>query len=512
MKHFLTLGLLLLYLAFLKSSDYEEVPLLSSFSLQDIEERIEDSCFLVSTSTTNSTTLQLLRNMTGILKSDSDKVSIGVLVDDESFLTGKEGVFSYGKGDDLGDLALYPRRIGGRKCLLRPPVSRLKSQIYKGEGSLQSLLQFINTNCGTHRRLDGSLTKIGVAAKSILNNVYQVPKSDTEGNSTNGPLEIGAMCERIAMPSQEEFLNKYLFRSKPVIITDAIKHWPAIQKWTNEFLIAKYSNTDTRVAFAPSGEYEGCEKAENYEEFKTFKLPDEVKKQLPFPDLVVVRPAFMNIKFAKFMDLLEGRNSNLTKMSNISAYLEYTSIPSYFPELEQDIQEMPCAAGLLNRKHLNIWLSDGNTLGKLHFDPFENFLCQISGKKQVILYEPHDNTRLYEAHIQESMLEYNHAHKEFRRKKLLDSTSMVMSPVDILKPDYERFPKFQGVRAMNCTINEGEVLFMPSFWWHEVQSYPSHINPRNLAVNFWYEPFFSKDYPCESCKLEVNPSYHHLLG
>ena len=60
-----------------------------------------------------------------------------------------------------------------------------------------------------------------------------------------------------------------------------------------------------------------------------------------------------------------------------SAYLEYSSIPNYLPELEQNVEEFPFVQGLLKRRHLNIWLSDGNTLGKLHFDPFDNFLCQV---------------------------------------------------------------------------------------------------------------------------------------
>jgi jumonji domain-containing protein 7 len=56
----------------------------------------------------------------------------------------------------------------------------------------------------------------------------------------------------------------------------------------------------------------------------------------------------------------------------------------------------------------------------------------------VLLYEPHDNTRLYEAHIQEAVLGYEPISMKFRRKKVMDSTSMVMSPINILKPDYER--------------------------------------------------------------------------
>ena len=91
---------------------------------------------------------------------------------------------------------------------------------------------------------------------------------------------------------------------------------------------------------------------------------------------------------------------------------------------------------------------------------------------------------LYEGHIQEGILGFDKRSQKFSREKLLESTSMVMSPIDILKPDYDRFPKFKNVPAMNCTIEEGDVLYMPAFWWHEVKSAPSKQH-RNLAVNFW---------------------------
>ncbi|CAG2240967.1 JMJD7 [Mytilus edulis] len=138
-------------------------------------------------------------------------------------------------------------------------------------------------------------------------------------------------------------------------------------------------------------------------------------------------------------------------------------------------------------------------------------LLQISGQKQVLLFEPHDNTRLYESHIPEAMLAYNHSTKQFTRNQLAQSTSMVMSPVDIKKVDFKRFPKFASTYPLNCTLNEGDVLFMPSFWWHEVQSVPNRKEKRNLAVNYWYEPFLTKEFPCPTCKLDVNPKYRHLL-
>lgn len=62
---------------------------------------------------------------------------------------------------------------------------------------------------------------------------------------------------------------------------------------------------------------------------------------------------------------------------------------------------------------------------------------------------------------------------------------MVMSPVDITSPDLERFPLFPRARRVECTLKPEDVLFMPAFWWHEVQSYPDAEKRRNLAVNYW---------------------------
>ena len=64
-----------------------------------------------------------------------------------------------------------------------------------------------------------------------------------------------------------------------------------------------------------------------------------------------------------------------------------------------------------------------------------SFFQQLRGRKEVILFEPHDNTKLYEAHIPEAMLYYNITTKTFHRRQLVDTTSMVMSPVDLHKPN-----------------------------------------------------------------------------
>jgi jumonji domain-containing protein 7 len=62
--------------------------------------------------------------------------------------------------------------------------------------------------------------------------------------------------------------------------------------------------------------------------------------------------------------------------ANVSFYLEYCSIPSSLPRMMADIAGFAWA-DFLDLEMANVWLGNGRTLGKLHFDPFDNLLCQI---------------------------------------------------------------------------------------------------------------------------------------
>ena len=160
---------------------------------------------------------------------------------------------------------------------------------------------------------------------------------------------------------------------------------------------------------------------------------------------------------------------------------------------------------------------------------------KIDGEKELTLFSPHHNERLYEGYIPEAILGfssesgtqfqeemifhiqtawlrtngvfsacclsylllfvqylksascmlYSSTSGAFSRTRLLESMALVMSPVDIKKPDFNRFPLFKKARPMKCRLTPGDALFMPAFWWHEVQSRPGPATKRNLAVNFW---------------------------
>jgi jumonji domain-containing protein 7 len=90
---------------------------------------------------------------------------------------------------------------------------------------------------------------------------------------------------------------------------------------------------------------------------------------------------------------------------------------------------------------------------------------------------------------------------------------MVMSPIDIEQPDVERHPRFAAATRVECEVREGDVLYLPAFWWHQVASSPScnASKPRNLAVNYWFAPFWHSEFPCAECAFDVNRRYDAVL-
>ena len=311
---------------------------------------------------------------------------------------------------------LFGRLKKDRNCLLVPQKQLRVPSVFQHDlfhktthrsdltisDMLSKIVIEINKICGTFRNVDGSINFKGLHRNEILDNLFpahadsktnekhvEVPGHnyfpDNEQNQcskydSNNCKAIQSdeyqydECEKITMPSPAHFFHEYISLSKPVIITGATNNWLAFQKWTKSFLKEKFGKTRVHVKATPDGEYEGVQDRSLWEGHKHFRIPKEVEEQLPFPDLVVERPASLDMRFSEFLDLIENisRGDNV----NMSAYLEYSSIADYFPELKSDIAELEFIS-MLELASLNIWLSDGNTIGKLHFDPFDNLLCQV---------------------------------------------------------------------------------------------------------------------------------------
>ena len=361
-------------------------PALHEISLSSLGSVLEDSCALVAIPPCGESLRSILAELSTIFKDDQnifigifrnattatdelptvDDVSTSQVISGSSFLDEIAWKSAYSKqvdqmkaNSDIPKLAFYSREPRDRTCLLMPQKTKFQAEPYSGRVIVETLVQFLNERCGAFRTAKGKLTSAGMFHEHIMKNLYTPSKMIEE-------------CKRINMTQTAYFFQEFIFRSRPVVIANAIRDWPAMTKWSLKYLRELYGEKEIHIKLTEDGNFEGVESAKDWTEYHENWIPESVKEQLPFPDLVVVRPATAEMKFSEFLDFISMRNDSL-----YSAYLEYSSIPYYMPQLEGDIRELPFLKRHLERRHLNMWLSDGDTLGKLHFDPYDNFLCQV---------------------------------------------------------------------------------------------------------------------------------------
>ncbi len=405
---------------------------LFKFSGPDVLQVIEESCLVVGILPNEDTLYNHLEQLIGIFQEEPN-VTIGT-IDADNFVwpSGEKLKFKESRNSlrsTVKQVLVFDKKNVDRTCLLKPAhsVRYPVAEYFTGPYTLEGFVSYINSKCGTLRTSTGHVSPAGYHRQDILQNVFHVVSvSDTnmgrlyslphnslnssycwdsdslsESESCNPSENVKketcfksvnmkngylydepkehvkmAECERIKGPlTKDEFFNLYLKRSHPVIIEDIVSQWPAFNKWTNEFLRETGRDNDVHIKLTPGGDYEGVESVEMWENYQSFQIPADVKKHLPYPDLVVVRPAAMNMKYSEFMDFI-NRTAQSTERK-VSAYLEYSSLSDTLPGLEEDIKEPEFAAKILNLKHVNVWHSDGHTLGRLHFDPYDNLLCQV---------------------------------------------------------------------------------------------------------------------------------------
>lgn len=138
-------------------------------------------------------------------------------------------------------------------------------------------------------------------------------------------------------------------------------------------------------------------------------------------------------------------------------------------KLNADIE--PVTPFLLGRNDVSqrlIWIGGKGVVTNTHFDAYENVYLQIKGRKQFLLSPPTDYYK---------MAVYPRMHPSDRQSRIewVDSND---PPLHQLQ--YE-FPEFLNITIWEATLEPGDVLYLPPFWFHRVAPL-SHLS---ISANVW---------------------------
>ncbi|XP_026479922.1 jmjC domain-containing protein 5-like [Ctenocephalides felis] len=232
----------------------------------------------------------------------------------------------------------------------------------------------------------------------------------------------------LSCPSIELFKNSFFDKGVPLLLKGCINHWPALEKWRDLNYIQQIANNRT-VPIELGSKYTDESWSQQLMTLREF-ITEHIFKDAP----------------------------NTTK-----GYLAQYRLFDQIPELLNDIHvpDYCCVSDIDSPPEINAWFGPQGTISPLHTDPKHNFLAQVVGVKQVVLFSPDDNEYLYP-----------------HEAKMLNNTSQI----DLDNLDLNRFPLFMKAKRMTCTLRSGDMLYIPPKWWHHVTS-----RTISFSVSFWFE-------------------------
>jgi hypoxia-inducible factor 1-alpha inhibitor (HIF hydroxylase) len=250
--------------------------------------------------------------------------------------------------------------------------------------------------------------------------------------------------------TETDKIDEFIIKAKPVVIKNTNLVEPACRKWTLNYL-KQTLKTSTYHVFRSSSSRFMYWDDKKMNDIKNFKKPSESLK----------------MTFNEFVDLIENQK---LENSEYKYYLQQSLNGTVSKEIIEDftgfnwkwvLEEAKKAKwGTLTSNLLLI--GEPANITPVHYDEQENFFAQVDGHKRCLLFSPEMLKCLY----------------PFPVWHPCDRQCMV----DLRNPNFDRFPKLKEVKGWEAIVGPGDVLYIPCYWFHQIES----LQNITISVNFWF--------------------------
>lgn len=331
---------------------------------------------------------------------------------------------------------------------------------------------------------------------------------------------------RDAWTGRDSFYRDYVQPSRPVVFTGAARKWPCMKRWTTEYLCkagrgievevacgaceetshgnirrrklrttldtfvasvsarrSRYSAgpTTTGITPTPNSAKANIERSRRRRNRQRKRTRSSDRKPTSLDTTTATKnggnntdSAISSLSSSDDVDSSSHSSASSSRLTAIdgkvtsipdSAYLKQCEIGAFakLPMLRADVRPESMFSEWAIFGCCNLWIGDdGATKTGLHNDDEHNVLCQIRGRKRVILISPDERDYVYPNTLYDSGTE--------------------CCDVDASHPDLQQHPLFARICVRyEVTLEAGDVLFIPRFWYHEVNP----VGNFSVSINYF---------------------------
>lgn len=244
---------------------------------------------------------------------------------------------------------------------------------------------------------------------------------------------------------REQFIRDIVAKGEPAVLRGLVADWAVVQ--------AAKSGDDALA--------EALRNAASDEPFEAWFGPPEIAGRFGYnDDYSGFNHERRLATVDQLLDLLLRQRGHERPFSMYAGGIPVRRhLPALLPSLTVPILDLSGAT------LISLWLGN-RTRTAAHWDLPQNLACVVAGKRRFTLFPTDQIANLYVGPLDFTL------------------AGQPISLVDVDAPDLERFPRFAAAleKAQTGELQPGDAVYIPSLWWHAVES----RDELGAMVNFWW--------------------------